>query len=500
MKIIIFHAFYTVAVFYSWRIIMHTSEHDEALANVNMREHDEALANVNTHSRPSALRITDIKVCDLGRPFNTTLIKILTNQGIEGYGQVREGGSRLYATMLKRLILGENPCNVDMLFRRIKQFGYHSHQGGGVSGIEIALWDIAGKAYGAPVWQMLGGKFRDRIRVYCDTDVHGKPTGMEMGRVLKQRIEEKGYTFMKMDLSADELLIGEPGALTAPLGFIGEYENAQTQQWRMRAPGFLDGLTDEEKLEKYAERRRVTDIAAIPGPFTGIRLTERGLDIMEQYVSDVRGAVGYEVPLAVDHFGHIGVDDCIKLAARLDKFNLAWYEDMVPWYMTDHLAEISSHSRTPLCTGEDIYLKENFLPLLEKRAVKIIHPDVISTGGILETKKIGDIAQDYAVPMAIHMNETPIACMAAVQVAAATENFLALEFHHNDYPWWSNLVKTRDNPIVQNGYVNVPDEPGIGIERLNDDEIKEHLHPVVNGLWDGTDEWDDWYAMDRIWL
>jgi L-alanine-DL-glutamate epimerase-like enolase superfamily enzyme len=465
-----------------------------------MNNGDNALAHVNTHSAPSKLRITDIKVCDLGRPFNTTLIKILTNQGIEGYGQVREGGSRLYATMLKRLLLGENPCNVDRLFRRIKQFGYHSHQGGGVSGMEIALWDIAGKAYGAPVWQMLGGKFRDRIRVYCDTDVHGKPTGAEMGKVLKQRIDEKGYTFMKMDLSADELLIGVPGALTAPLGFIEEYENAHMGQWAARNPNNVKKPDKDDKLESYAERRRAIDILSIPGPFTGIRITEKGLDVMEEYVRDVRGVIGYDAPLAVDHFGHIGVGDCIKLAERLDKYNLAWYEDMVPWYMTDQLAEISGHSRTPLCTGEDIFLKENFMPLLEKRAVKIIHPDVISTGGILETKKIGDIAQDYGVPMAIHMNETPIACMAAVQVAAATENFYVLEFHHNDYPWWSNLVKTRDNPIVQNGFVNVPDEPGIGIEALNDEEIKEHLHPIVGGLWDGTDEWDEWYAMDRIWL
>jgi len=466
----------------------------------NLQASDVALAHVNTYSRPSELRITDIKVCDLGRPFMTTLIKVMTNQGIEGYGQVREGGSRLYATMLKRLLLGENPCNVDKLFRRMKQFGYHSHQGGGVSGLEIALWDIAGKAYGVPVWQMLGGKFRDKIRIYCDTDVSGKHDGKTMGRVLKQRIDEKGYTFMKMDLSCDEILIGVPGALTAPLGFLEEYENAQDQQWQMRSADYLAGATGDALLDKYAERRRVVDIASIPGPFTAIGLTELGLDLMEQYVREVREAVGYEVPIAVDHFGHIGVGDCIKLAERIDKYNLAWYEDMVPWYMTEHLAEIQSRSKTPLCTGEDIYLKENFMPLFEKRAVKIIHPDLISTGGIYETKKIGDIAQDYGVPMAIHMNETPVACMAAVQVAAATENFLVQEFHHNDYPWWSNLVKTRDNPIVQNGYITVPDEPGIGIEKLNDDEIKEHLHPVVSGFWDDTGEWDDWYAMDRIWL
>jgi L-alanine-DL-glutamate epimerase-like enolase superfamily enzyme len=461
---------------------------------------ESVLDKVNTYSRPSELRITDIKVVDLGRPYMTTVIKILTNQGIEGYGQVREGGSRLYAVMLKRHLLGENPCNVDMLFRRIKQFGYHSHQGGGVSGIEVALWDIAGKAYGIPVWQMLGGKFRDRIRVYCDTDVHGKPDGKKMGEVLKQRIEEKGYTFMKMDLSADELLADVPGALSAPLGLMKEYEEGHEFMWNVYRKMMSTEMTKAERVELHTQRREKMRINALPGPFTGIHLTETGLDIMEDYVKQVRDIIGYEVPLAVDHFGHIGTQDCIKLAQRLDKYNLAWYEDMVPWYMYDHLAEISRNSRTPLCTGEDIFLKEEFVKMLDKKAVSVIHPDLMSSGGIYETKKIGDLAQDYGVPMAIHMNETPIACMAAVQVAAATENFFVQEFHHNDYPDWSDLVKTKCNPIVQNGYIEVPNEPGLGIESLNDDFIKEHLHPQANGFWDSTDDWDEWYANDRIWL
>ncbi|GHT59871.1 mandelate racemase [Spirochaetia bacterium] len=461
-------------------------------------EFEGTLAHTNTFSKPSELRITDIKVCDLARPLNTTLIKILTNQGIEGYGQVREGGSRIYALMLKRHLIGENPCNVDKIFRRLKQFGYHSHQGGGVSGIEVALWDLAGKAYGIPVWRMLGGKFRDKIRIYCDTDVKGKPDGQIMGKVLKQRIEEKGYTFMKMDLSADELLFDLKDTVTAPTGVTEDYENYHTKMWQP-APTET-GLSPEAKMDQYVEKRKAVAFYGIPGPFTGIHITEKGFDIMEDYVRQVRDIIGYQIPLAVDHFGHIGVGDCIRLAERLDKYNLAWYEDMVPWYMFDHLAEIQRHSRTALCTGEDIFLKETFREMLEKKAVRIIHPDIISSGGIYETKKIGDLAQDYGVPMAIHMNETPIAAMAAVQVAAATENFYAMEFHHNDYPWWSDLVKTKDNPIVQNGYINVPEEPGLGIEKLNDEVIREHLHPVVNGMWDSTNEWNEWYALDQLWL
>ena len=142
--------------------------------------------NVNTCSSPSELKITDLRVANInGAPKHCPLIKIYTNQGIVGYGEVRDASSATYALMLKSRIVGENPCNVDKIFRRIKQFGGHSRQGGGVSGIEIALWDLAGKAWGVPLWQLLGGKFRNKVRMYCDTDVDGKHTGTDMGHALK---------------------------------------------------------------------------------------------------------------------------------------------------------------------------------------------------------------------------------------------------------------------------------------------------------------------------
>ena len=170
---------------------------------------------ISTCSHPTQLKITDIRVTDIdGAPKHCPLLKIYTNQGIVGYGEVRDASSRTYALMLKSRLLGENPCNVDKLFRRIQQFGGHSRQGGGVSGIEIALWDLAGKAYGVPLYQLLGGKFRDRVRMYCDTDVEGKHTGTDMGRALKKRMDQ-GFTFLKMDLGI-ELLLDEPGTLNAP--------------------------------------------------------------------------------------------------------------------------------------------------------------------------------------------------------------------------------------------------------------------------------------------
>jgi len=445
------------------------------------------LDHINTYSSPSELKITDIRFADIvGAPMHCILMKIFTNQGLVGYGEVRDGSSKTYALMLKSRLLGENPCQIDKLFRRVKQFGGHARQGGGVSGVEIALWDLAGKAYGVPVYQMLGGKFRDRIRMYADTDVHGRPTSQKMGQALRARMD-RGYTFLKMDLGINQLL-DQPGTLSAPLGFLEEIKT-------------LSGpMPPDLSAEQARERRnRGYDINNIAHPFTHIHLTAKGFDALEQYVAEVRQIIGYEVPLAVDHFGHIGVDDAIKLARRLEPYNLAWLEDLIPWQMTAQYAKLTAASTTPICTGEDIYLKENFRPLLESRAVSIIHPDVLTSGGILENKKIGDMAQEFGVSMAVHMAESPIACLAAVHSVAATENFVALEFHSVDIPWWDDLIEGLPKPLVQNGYISVPDRPGLGIEGLNDDVIQEHLSPNVPGLWEATDAWDSEWSSDRLW-
>lgn len=448
---------------------------------------EQPLDRVNTYSRPTALRITDMRIATIvGAPMRCPLIRIETNQGLVGYGEVRDGASKEYALVLKSRLLGQNPCNVDQVFRRIKQFGNHGRQGGGVSGVELALWDLTGKAYGVPVYQMLGGKFRDRVRVYCDTDVRGRHTGAAMGAALKERME-RGFTYLKMDVGLP-LIQDQPGALTAPLGWLESTRRA------VRYPSAELPLEEQQNIQQ--QWYQINNTAH---PFTGIRVTEHGLDLLEQYVADVRSVIGYEVPLATDHFGHIGIEDCIKIARRLDKYNLAWYEDMLPWQYTDAYARLAQSCTTPVCTGEDIYLKEGFQPLLSSGGVSIIHPDILTCGGILELKKIGDLAQDHGVAMAVHMAESPIACMAAVHAVAATENFVALENHSVDTPWWDDLVTGLPNPIVQNGYITVPDSPGLGIESLRDDVIAEHLDPVDPGLWEPTDAYNRLDAHDRLW-
>lgn len=442
----------------------------------------------NRCSSPSDLRITDVRFTDIvGAPMHCTLMKIYTNQGIVGLGEVRDGGSRIWGEILKSRLIGENPCDVERLFRRVKQFGGAARQGGGVCGAEIALWDIAGKAYGVPIWQMLGGKYRDKIRCYCDTDVNGKHTGTDMGNALKARMD-KGFTFLKMDLGLGELF-GEPGTICAPLGYFDDQKQVREN---------IKNAANEEE-ERYW-RNRAYDQMNVAHPFTGIHVTEKGFDMLEQYVSDVRDVIGYEVPLAIDHFGHIGIEDCIKLCKRIEKYNLAWAEDMVPWQYTDQYKRLSSSTTVPICTGEDIYLADGFEELLENRAVSVIHPDILTSGGIAENKKIGDLAQKHGVAMAVHMAETPVSAYACVQSVAATENFYVLENHSVDIPWWDDLTIGTPAKIVENGYIAVPDKPGLGVDDYNDEVIKEHLDPKYPVMWEETSRFDNYNVWgDREW-
>ena len=412
---------------------------------------------VNTNSRPSDLKITDLRVAVVARaPMTCPIIRIDTNQGISGLGEVRDGASKNYALMLKSRLLGENPCNIDRLFRKVKQFGSHSRQAGGVCAVEMALWDLAGKAYNVPVYQMLGGRFRDKVRCYADTTESDDPK--VYGQRLKAR-RDQGFTWLKMDLGIN-LVAKVPGALTMPAGTSLAYGDPTV------------------------------------GMLTGTEITDKGVALMADYVAQVREAVGMEVPLAADHFGHIGVNSCIRLGKALEKYNMAWLEDMIPWQYTDLLKKITDAVDIPILTGEDIYLKEPFIELCRAHAVDIIHPDLATSGGILETKKIGDAAQELGVPMAMHFAGTPVSCMANVHCAAATENFLTLENHSVDVPWWSDLVDGIEKPIVNKGYIAVPSRPGLGVT-LNDEVVKQHL--LEPGYFEPTPQWNTDRSSDRQW-
>src|SRR2546427_10570876 len=443
------HAAAAAAGVGSWASLSRSASADEP--------RDAVPQNVNTTSKPSDLKIPHLRVLVIGRaPMTCPIIRIDTNQGIYGLGEVRDGASKNYALMLKSRLLGENPCNIDKMFRKVKQFGSHSRQAGGVCGVEMALWDLAGKAYSVPIYQMLGGKFRNKIRCYADTTESKDPK--VYGQRLKAR-RDQGFTWLKMDLGID-LVADVPGALTLPAGTSLAYRDPTV------------------------------------GPLTGTEITGTGVGLMCDYVAQVREIVGMDIPLAADHFGHIGVNSCIRLGKGLEKYNMAWLEEHGPLQYTGLLEKITDAVDIPILTGEDIYLKEPFIELCRAHAVDMIHPDLATSGGILETKKIGDAAQEFGVPMAMHFAGTPVSCMANVHCAAATENFLTLENHSVDVPWWGDLVDGIEKPIINKGFITVPDKPGLGVT-LNEDLVKQHL--LEPGYFEPTPQWNTDRSSDRQW-
>jgi L-alanine-DL-glutamate epimerase-like enolase superfamily enzyme len=447
--------------------------------------------NVNTNSKPSDLKITDMRLAVLsqrrgggggGGPFRgpqgprvglqaqpeamrggfggmgQIIVRIDTNQGISGYGEMYNGGEPAWALMLKSRVLGENPCNVEKIFRKIKQFGGQSRQAGGVTAVEQACWDIAGQAYGVPVYQMLGGKYRDKVRMYSETPEEvGDPKAI--GADLKKRASEMGFTMVKTDLIVQAILRGKDNTFQAP------------------NDGNWGGGSSVENF------------------MTAYEIAPKGLQIVADYVAQIRDTLGYDIPMAFDHFGHFGVNSLIKLAKAVEPYNPTWMEDMVPFYRVDEWKIISDSIDVPTCTGEDVYLAETFEKLLEARAVDYIHPDPAVTGGCLELKKMGDLAQKYSVGMMVHCASTPIGYIAGAHAIAATENFIAFEWHQPEMPWYKDITDAW--PIVKNGYIEVPTKPGMGIK-----VIEEAMRPLCREgefFTDSTSQWDHQIGHDRIW-
>ena len=408
---------------------------------------------VNTYSRPSALRITDLRVAVVRSNFDYPIIRIDTNQGICGIGEVRDAGHKENALQFKSFLLGQNPCNVDMIFRTIKRFGGSGREGGGVSGIEIALWDLVGKVYGVPCYQFLGGKYRDRIRLYADTPAPRRPTPEGyVERVLQRKA--MGLTFIKFDLGI-HVLQGY-----VPDGLVGTPTNHEYRPWR-----------------RYVAR----------GTAVGTQLTDKGIARMVEIVSAVREAVGWEIPLAVDHLGPITVNDAIRLGKALEPYGLAWLEDVMPWWDVEGNLRVTRAINVPTLNGEDIYLWDGWREMIERRAIDIIQPDLLTAGGMRETKKISDYAERHHMPTVLHFAGSPIAFMANVHCAAAIPSFIALENHALDLPFWKDLVTGLPEDLIEDGYVRVPEKPGLGVD-LNYEAIEANLR--FPALFEPTDEWN----------
>lgn len=410
---------------------------------------------IKTGSRPSDLKITDMRIAVVAANYDYPIIRIDTNQGVYGIGEVRDAGHRENALQFKSMLLGQNPCNVDMIFNTIKQYGAYGREGGGVSGIEIALWDLVGKVYGVPCYQLLGGKYRDKVRLYADTPAPDEPTVASYAEKMKERTS-LGINFIKFDIRP-KLFESTPG------GIVGQ-------------PSVHD-----YNLSRWNKA---------PGSGQGAKVTMKGIEAAVEVVATARAAAGWGVSLCTDHFGHgyMTAKEVIQFAELIEPYKLAWIEDPLPSRDVEGHRRITEAVRVPVAAGENWYLWDGFREWIEKRAVDILHPDLLTSGGMMETKRIADYGERYGIPTALHCAGSPIGFMANVHCAAAINSFMAVEHHGLDLPFWESLVTGLDPNYMADGYVKVPELPGLGVD-LNYEAIEANLR-TPGTMFLSTEEWN----------
>jgi len=375
------------------------------------------------YQRPK-LKITDVRTAQVRVHGLQTHIRVYTDQGLFGHGESTDAavGTVSLVNQFRRLLVGQDPLNVDALWERIRVSGIFAGAQGGqyvtaLTGVEIALWDLAGKALGLPIYQLLGGRFRDKVRIYCDSDMED-PLGPESDKKLPW-IKDQGFTAMKID---------------------------------------LDDATDPNRFDRVNWTANNAEV-----------------DRMVSWVKHVRESIPREIELACDMHGRYDAATAKRVAKELEPFRLLWLEEVVPPENIDAMADIRHSTSTPIAAGENLYLRWGYRELLSKNAVDIIQPDFQKTGGLSEGRKIANMAQAYYLPVAPHCVVSPIGMMSTAHVCASIPNFLVCEWHWINFPdLWKNWVK--EGEIIQKGYVTVTDKPGLGVE-MNEEVARKAQIP-----------------------
>jgi L-alanine-DL-glutamate epimerase-like enolase superfamily enzyme len=384
------------------------------------------------------VEITDITTCVIRGNFEWNIVRVHTDAGVSGIGESYRGGKVTdIMEYMKRFLIGENPLDVERLFRRmVQETSGHGGTTGKVvtaaSGIEIALWDVAGKILDLPVYQLLGGKYRDEVRIYADChagdalvvddgyhEQGDKETYSPQAYAAEaRRVKDLGFTALKFDLDIDS------------------YDNT-------------------------------------PDPYNG-RISNAAVEHKRSVVEAVRDAVGNEIDLAFDIHWDYSLDSAKRVARALEPYNLMWLEDVVPPENIAAQREVARSTSTPLAAGENRFRVHEFKDLLYDFAVDVITPDPTTCGGLAESRAIANRAEENYIVFSPHNVCGPIGTMACVHLGASIPNFGVLEYHALDVDWWDDLV-IRTEPLIRDGYIEVPESPGIGVE-LNEDVAREHLH------------------------
>lgn len=384
------------------------------------------------HAPERDVEITGIETCVIEGNFPWNLLKVETDAGEYGLGEAFPGPAGEYVGFLEPGLVGQNPFDVDRLVEHMTQLvsglgGSLGYSQAAVSGIEIALWDVVGKLTGLPVYQLLGGKYRDSVQIYADchagenlaaaaeADPRDIYTPESYARVARDVIDE-GFDALKFDLDV-------------------KIEDADTATRRLSADAIAHKIA---------------------------------------IVEAVREEIGDEPTLGFDLHWNFTTETATKIAQGVEEYDLDWIEDPVPPESVAAHRNVTESTSTPILAGENLTRVEGFLPFLTEQSVDIVAPDIQKCGGLLEFRKIAAVADAVDVPLAPHNISSPIGTLASVHVCATVPGAFALEWHAREVPWWDDLH--TGSPLIDEGEIEVPEEPGLGID-LDLDTLGDHAAP-----------------------
>lgn len=416
-----------------WLLTM--ADSDKADYGLYLRDRSASTMGISKERSPRErnLEITDIQTAVVGGNYDWVFVRVYTDSGITGTGEAYWGAGVAEAIhRLKELLIGENPLDIDRLFEHLveRTAGEGSSAGTmvtAISGVEIALHDIAGKVYELPVYALLGGKYRDSVRVYCDSHA-----GEHMTKATDERLD--------------------PTDIYTPDAYATAAESVV-------ADGF-DALKFDLDVPNGFEKNRANRHLRTPEIDHKVAIVEAVDEVLDD-----------QVDVAYDCHWIFSESSATRLATAIEPYDVWWLEDTVPPENTAIQETMTHNTTTTIASGENRYRMEGFRDLITDEAVNIVQPDIPKVGGLREGRKIADLADLYAMPMAMHNVSAPIATMAAAHLASAIPNFLALEYHARHIPWWGELVQEE---VIADGKIEVPETPGIGLT-LDLDVVADHL-------------------------
>ncbi len=370
------------------------------------------------------VRITGVKTAVVRSNYTWNYVKILTDSGEYGIGEAFcSPGIPGLVKRYERTLVGQDPLNVEKIYNRLIQSSFSWQSGVSViaiSGIEIALWDLAGKLLKVPCYQLLGGKSRDKVPLYCDGGAPRNLGESSAWRDYAQKMAEKNYVFYKID---------------------------------------IDPVTSRKVLPRDPVNRSIS---------------KAELKLMVKLLTAAQDAFG-ERQMAVDCHGCYDTNDAIRLANAIEDLKVFFLEDPIPAFNVEGYKRVTESTATTICTGENLFGRDDFKPLIVNQACDVFQPDVVKTGGLLESKKISDMADLWNIPVAVHNLSSPVGTVASAHVSATMRNFCGLEFKFERPDWWDDVI-IHDKPLYQDGFIELSNKPGLGIE-LNDEVCRTHKHP-----------------------